>query len=251
MRCKRCEKFNHECDSGRPSRRARRSQLAESSFNHTTASSSLQQNELLLAYHSSGSSSQESPSMDLEYAVVSSSSSSDRSSSLPSQDTQDLQDLQIGYDVWEFQDQSPMYLWGHSQSMHECDAADASASIHAFDVADVPIMSSSVDKVIESDRLSVWSRGSVSNATPSTSSDGTRYSPRPHLLAMQPSRLFTANILERQLDKRLDRLWGNYKTFANATCSFAGYRVTSLFGRTFSELFSMSKQLAENARICL
>lgn len=66
----------------------------------------------------------------------------------------------------------------------------------------------------------------------------------PGLTNMRPSRRRTSTPFEERLDNRIDRLWGNYRTFA--TASSKGPRVTSLFGRTLSELFRQSKQMAEN-----
>jgi hypothetical protein len=147
------------------------------------------------------------------------------------------------------EDQYPMYIYEHSHITHECDAAGVWAPIHTFDVANVPIAPSNEGTITEPDRLSAYSRSSVSIATSPASSGDTQYSPQPSLFAVQPSRLFIANALERRLDHRLDRLWGNYKTFANV--SSKRHRVTALFGRTFSELFRISKQLAENVQTCL
>ncbi|KAJ4993970.1 hypothetical protein SVAN01_00447 [Stagonosporopsis vannaccii] len=64
------------------------------------------------------------------------------------------------------------------------------------------------------------------------------------LTNIRPSRHRTSTPFEQRLDTRIDRLWGNYKTFA--TASSKGPRVTPLFGRTLSELFRQSKQMAEN-----
>jgi hypothetical protein len=64
------------------------------------------------------------------------------------------------------------------------------------------------------------------------------------LTNMRPSRYRTISPFEERLDNRINRLWGNYKTFANA--SSKGLGVTPLFGRTLSELFRQSRQMAEN-----
>jgi hypothetical protein len=63
-------------------------------------------------------------------------------------------------------------------------------------------------------------------------------------LNVQPWRHVIPNAFEQQLDNRLDRLWGNQKSFSKTGSGWT--HVTPLFGRTFSELFRMSKQLAQN-----
>lgn len=63
------------------------------------------------------------------------------------------------------------------------------------------------------------------------------------LTNMQPSRHYVPTLFEERLDNRINRLWGNYKTFATANSK--GLKVTPLFGRTLSELFSQSRQMAE------
>lgn len=64
------------------------------------------------------------------------------------------------------------------------------------------------------------------------------------LTNLRPSRHRSPSPFEDYLDIRIDRLWGNYKTFAAA--SSKGLGVSSLFGRTLSELFRQSRQMAEN-----
>lgn len=66
------------------------------------------------------------------------------------------------------------------------------------------------------------------------------------LTNIRPSRHFVATPFEDRLGNRINRLWGNYKTFA--TASSKGLSVTPLFGRTLSELFRQSRQMAENVR---
>lgn len=68
------------------------------------------------------------------------------------------------------------------------------------------------------------------------------------LTNIRPSRNRSSTPFEERLNTRIDRLWGNYKTFA--TASSKGLRVSLLFGRTLSELFRQSKQMAENVRCC-
>lgn len=65
------------------------------------------------------------------------------------------------------------------------------------------------------------------------------------LTNVRPSRHRMATPFEQRLDDRINRLWGNYKTFASA--SSKGFGVSPLFGRTLSELFHQSRQMAENA----
>jgi hypothetical protein len=67
---------------------------------------------------------------------------------------------------------------------------------------------------------------------------------RSGLINIRPSRHHLPTPFEERLDNRINRLWGNYKTFANA--SSKGLGVTPLFGRTLSELFRQSRQMAEN-----
>lgn len=67
------------------------------------------------------------------------------------------------------------------------------------------------------------------------------------LTNIRPSRHRTSTSFEERLDNRIDRLWGNYKTFASASSKGPG--VTPLFGRTLSELFRQSKQMAENVSL--
>lgn len=66
----------------------------------------------------------------------------------------------------------------------------------------------------------------------------------PGLTNLQPSRPHVLSPFEERLENRINRLWGNYKTFVYA--SSKGLGVTPLFGRTLSELFRMSRQMAEN-----
>jgi hypothetical protein len=72
--------------------------------------------------------------------------------------------------------------------------------------------------------------------------------PTAHMLSgltnIRPSRHRVATPFERYLDNRINRLWGDYKTFASA--SSKGLGVSPLFGRTLSELFRQSRQMAEN-----
>lgn len=70
----------------------------------------------------------------------------------------------------------------------------------------------------------------------------------PGLTNLRPSRHFSITPFEARLDNRINRLWGNYTTFARA--SSKGLGVTPLFGRTLSELFRQSRQMAENVRVC-
>ena len=64
------------------------------------------------------------------------------------------------------------------------------------------------------------------------------------LTNIRPSRHYAPTPFEERLNNRINRLWGNYKTFAAA--SSKGLGVTPLFGRTLSELFRQSRQMAEN-----
>lgn len=64
------------------------------------------------------------------------------------------------------------------------------------------------------------------------------------LTNVRPSRHRMVTPFELHLDDRINRLWGNYRTFASA--SSKGFGVTPLFGRTLSELFRQSRQIAEN-----
>lgn len=98
--------------------------------------------------------------------------------------------------------------------------------------------------VRELDDLFSCSRDTVMKETAWITDDDVQTSLTSGLLNMQPWRHVIPNAFERQLDHRLDRLWGNHKSFSKTGSGWT--RVTPLFGRTFSELFRMSKQLAEN-----
>lgn len=66
------------------------------------------------------------------------------------------------------------------------------------------------------------------------------------LTNLRPSRHQSPTRFEDHLNTRIDRLWGTYGSFAAA--SSKGLGVSPLFGRTLSELFRQSRQMAENVR---
>lgn len=218
--CKRCEELKHECDPGKPSQRAQRSAernslRATSSSNQTSACSSPGQHEFTSCAQCSKSSSQRSISEldeNEHYARPL------FHSTLTDTKTQHLQDLRLFSGVFS--------------NEHEFQAA-----------VELPNIQGSYE-VRGTDDLLDSSRDGATVRTAWITDDNAQSLLSCGLLNMQPWRQFIPNAFERQLDHRIDRLWGNHKSFSKAGSGW--YRVTPLFGRTFSELFRMSKQLAEN-----
>ncbi|PSN59786.1 hypothetical protein BS50DRAFT_536985 [Corynespora cassiicola Philippines] len=73
-------------------------------------------------------------------------------------------------------------------------------------------------------------------------SAGTSYPPRsPGLLLIEPSNHRLSNRMTFLLDRRMERLWGNYKTFADTK------QVSELFSRTVSDFFGIQcRQMARD-----
>jgi len=174
---------------------------------------------------------------------VNSSSSSDRS--LASPHTQDIQESQKLSGVFNKDDRfSDVYELSHA-AYQPCHNVEAWADVRASNVVELPIIQSSYKTDGAYDQITPPTVNALSSNVWNADGDA-QHMMSSCLLNMQPWRHFIPNAFERQLDHRLDRLWGNHKAFSRGGSGW--HRVTTLFGRTFSELFRMSKQLAENVR---
>ncbi|KAJ8114350.1 hypothetical protein OPT61_g3745 [Boeremia exigua] len=248
QKCLRCAKHKHNCDSGRPSNRAQRVQKLSVrqralSNEQAAVASSTTQSACLAVDSSDPGSSQDALVLKVE---DSSSSRSSRSASFELatswSPTSTLQDSQTSsrygsiYSLQGVPDQfslsnSPSSA-GHSATYGQTEAEWLQGAFHETSNVLQAVESPSTNSQMNSSAAS-WSRLSVVDVQMLSG-----------LTNVRPSRLRTSTPFEQRLDTRIDRLWGNYKTFANA--SSKGLGVTPLFGRTLSELFRQSRQMAEN-----
>ncbi|KZM21983.1 hypothetical protein ST47_g6867 [Ascochyta rabiei] len=255
QKCNRCTKYKHDCDPGRLSNRAQRSQRQPvhqrvSPSDRTTAVPGATQREILAAYQHLGSS-HETPDLYIKASPSSrtsrSASSSGQSSSLATPDTQEfLQYFPDAGSHHDFQDSSDFLpytskpqLLDESSASSGHDAALEWEGVSPGDLNDAQAVHQHPDD------KDVWELALASYRTRTQAAvvSDTNVQMLSGLPDFRPSR-YCSSLFEERLDNRINRLWGNYKTFAVA--SSKGFGVTPLFGRTLSELFRMSRQMAES-----
>ncbi|KAH6616395.1 hypothetical protein C7974DRAFT_401729 [Boeremia exigua] len=244
QKCLRCAKYKHHCDAGRPSNRAQRSQRLPARVRapRATVASSTTQSEAdpgtcqepfdLKTEESSSSRTSRSASAEQPTALLASTAH---------------EDLQLAYfenahryagrhdSAYSPQWASSSTSFDNSPSSSEYDATNGWSETEWLQRAfDNPNTSQGVESVSPHSR----------HITPPAAFPIAEIHMLTGLTNFRPSRHRAVTPFEERLDNRVDRLWGNYKTFASA--SSKGLGVTSLFGRTLSELFRQSRQMAEN-----
>ncbi|XPS73467.1 hypothetical protein M3J09_005613 [Ascochyta lentis] len=245
--CFRCAKYNHNCDKGRLSNRAQRSEeravrQRASPSDRTTAVPSTTQYEILVAYQDLGSNHEAhdqyikaSPS-----SRTSRSASSEQSISSATPDTEES--VQYFGEAGPYSDyQGPTYFHPYTSTPQDFDEFKISPEhgtvlewkdVNPGDFNEAQNVYQHLDDgVLE---LAPYQAAAMSETNIQTLSG---------LTNTQPSR-YRSSPFEERLDNRINRLWGNYKTFAQA--SSEGFGVSPLFGRTLSELFRISRQMAVN-----
>ncbi|KAJ4340570.1 hypothetical protein N0V95_007469 [Ascochyta clinopodiicola] len=252
QKCIRCAKYKHDCDPGRLSNRAQRSQRQPvrqrvSSSDGTTAVPATSQCEILDASQQVGSSHEvaspyikESPS-----SRASRSASSERSASLATPDTQEF--LQYFPDVGSYHDcRESSYFLPYASKPQDSNEYGSSSGFSASEWEGVSpgdlTNTQAVHQYPDDKEVLEWTLASHRTRIQAAAMSDTNISMLSGLTNFRPSR-YCSSPFEERLDNRINRLWGNYKTFAVA--SSEGLGVSPLFGRTLSELFRMSRQMAE------
>lgn len=261
QKCLRCAKYNHECDESRVSNRAQRGRSQHSRQSAARRERTIdrphtaQYNlpaDLLQSSSDSGAS-----SVYIKQSVSprsSRSTSSDLSSSLATPHSQECLPLQYFSDMIPFRERqdslqsftcSPGAQWfEHSEAAFEQD----------FALGWDTFWPNGDEVAFTMTETSQWmghpdlEHGLGFEALAQASGDANRlldvaFPPLPGLTNIRPSRNRRPSPVEARLENRVVRLWDSYEVFATVTSGRLA--VTPLFGRTFSELFRLSKTMAE------